>query len=772
MRTLLYFAFLPALWAQVDVLTANYDNNRTNANLGEFVLNQANVNPTQFGKLFSLAVDGQVYAQPLYMRGVNITGDTRNVLFVATMNNSVYAFDADATASTAPLWHSNFGQPVDPNDFSVVGSAYTDILNQIGILGTPVIDPSSKTLYVVHYTFTSTSTGNVYAYYLHALDITTGAEKFNGPVQIQATVAGTGWAGLDTTVDNQLAFAAGDHLQRPGLLLLNGTVYVAFGSHGDEGPWHGWLMGYDATTLQQTSVFNTTPNNAAGASLWQGGKGLAADGAGNIYVATGNGTLDDVQAWGQSVLRISTGSSGLNAVDFFTPAEWNDLNNNDTDMGASGPVLIPGTNLVYAIGKEGVLFLLDQANLGHQVAGNTQVLQSFEAGDPTLTLAQEENGFLVFNTAFWDNGGGQILYMWPYGQTLRSYKMANGVFDTTAYSTNPTAMSNLPFSGMTLSAYGSLSDTGILWITSLGPTSLPGPGTLHAFNAMDLSKELWNSDMSTNRDTLGSFAKFANPTVANGKVFAPTASQELVVYGLLPGVPGIASVVNAASYANGAVAPGELVTIFGTSIGPTSAALASATSGGVPTTLENIQVTFGGTPAPLLYASSGQIDAVVPFEVAGQASVQMAITGPNGQGFSTTLPVAAANPSIFSANASGTGQGAILNADLSKNSTSNPAARGSQVVLYATGAGVLKPTEADGVLAPSTNPPLISQPVTASIGGQTATVVYQGAAPGLVAGVSEINVQVPTGITPGSAVPVTITVGGVPSQNTVTIAVK
>jgi hypothetical protein len=466
MRNLLNFIVLPALssllWAQVDVLTANYDNNRTNANLGEFVLNKGNVNSTQFGKLFSLAVDGQVYAQPLYMRGVNVSGGAQNVLFVATMNNSVYAFDAAATASTAPVWMRNFGQPVNPNDFSLVGSPYTDLLAQIGILGTPVIDPASSTLYVVHYTFTSGTNGNVCAYYLHALDLGTGAEKFNGPVQIRATVTGSGWAGLETVVNNQLAFDAGQHLQRPGLLLLNGTVYIAFGSHGDIGPWHGWIIAYDASTLQQTSVFNTTANNAGGASIWQGGKGLAADSAGNIYVATGNGTQDGVQDWGESVLRITT-NGGLNVADYFTPSDWMTLNDNDTDMGASGPVLIPGTNLVYAIGKEGMLFLLDQANLGHEIATNSQVVQSFQAGNPTLTLTQQENSWLVFNTAFWDNGGGQILYMWPQGQTsLRSYKMVNGVFETTAYSTNPTAMSSLPFPGMTVSAYGSLTDTGIL----------------------------------------------------------------------------------------------------------------------------------------------------------------------------------------------------------------------------------------------------------------------------------------------------------------------
>jgi uncharacterized protein (TIGR03437 family) len=232
-----------------------------------------------------------------------------------------------------------------------------------------------------------------------------------------------------------------------------------------------------------------------------------------------------------------------------------------------------------------------------------------------------------------------------------------------------------------------------------------------------------------------------------------------------------------ASYANGAVAPGELVIIFGNSIGP------ALPGGGLPTsiipftkyatTLGDFQVSFGGTPAPLLYASTGQINAVVPFEVVGQSAVQVAIIGPNGQGFSTTSPIAAANPSIFSANASGTGQGAILNnADLSKNSASNPAARGSAVVLFATGTGVLKPAATNAVLPPAGNPLLIVQPVTVTIGGQSPKVLYQGAAPLPVAGVSQINVEVPAGVTPGSAIPVTISVGGGPSVNTVTMAVK
>jgi uncharacterized protein (TIGR03437 family) len=390
-----------------------------------------------------------------------------------------------------------------------------------------------------------------------------------------------------------------------------------------------------------------------------------------------------------------------------------------------------------------------------------------------MTLAQLENSFLVFNTALWDNVGGQIQYMWPFNQPLTSYRMKNGVFETMPFASNATVTNALPFSGFTVSAFGSLSSSGILWATSLDSRPLPAPGTLHAFDALNLT-ELWNSNQESARDILGSFSKFSNPTVANGKVFVPTASKELVVYGLLPGVPGVASVVNSASYSSGAVAAGELITIFGNTIGPSSAAVASVdpATNLLPFTLGGLQVTFGGKAAPLLYGSAGQINAVVPFEVASQASVDVAVTIAGGGSYSVTLPVTAASPAMFSANSSGSGQGAILNSDLSRNSTSNPAARGSQVVIYATGTGITKQASTDGILTSAVNPPLIDQTVTATIGGQSAQVMYQGAAPGLVAGVSQINVIVPANVTPGAAVPVTISVGGVASVNTVTIAVK
>jgi uncharacterized protein (TIGR03437 family) len=774
------FACSSILYAQVDVFTANYDNNRTNANLKEFVLNKANVNPTRFGKLYALAIDGEAYAQPLYVHSVKLPdGTARNVLYVATMHNSMYAFDADAASGTAPLWNVNFGTPVNPSDFDIPpdnsttpptpGTPYNDILNEIGILGTPVIDPDTSTLYAVHYTYSGSGSSRQYLYYLHALDLATGAEKFKGPVLVQATVPGTGWGGLDVIVNKQLAFAAKDHLQRPGLLLLYGTVYVAFGSHGDDAPWHGWLMAYDASTLQLTSVFNTSPD-AAASSLWQSGRGLAADSEANIYCTTGNGNWDGLKRWGQSVLRLTT-HGGLSVADYFTPAEWNPLNASDTDFGSTGPTLIPGTNQLYAIGKEGTLFLLDKTNLGKVAPLNSQVMQSFQAADPSLTLTQQEEAFLVFNTAFWANSGGQFVYLWPFQQPLRSYKMQNRLFETTANSTNAIAENASPKPGMAVSAYSSLSSSGMLWATSTSTSHLPGPGTLHAFDAMDVSVELWNSDMTGSRDTLGDFTKFANPTVANGKVFQASASGEIVVYGLLPGVSGIASVVDSASYAGGVVSPGELVTIFGNSIGPTASASTSFVAGKLPFTLGGVEVTFNGQQAPLLYGSTGQINAIAPFELAGQSTAQMAVTQ-DGQSFTTTVAVAATNPSIFAANATGTGQGGILNADLSPNSASNPASLGSVVAIFATGLGVTNPASVDGVLTSAVNPPLVAQPVKVTIGGQHAVVSYQGAAPGLVAGISQINVQIPSKVTPGPAVPITIAVGGVQSQNPVTVAVK
>lgn len=761
MRNLVAILLLACSYAAagpVDVLTANYDNERTNANPNEGILNTNNVNSTQFGKLFSFAVDGQVYAQPLYVHGVPVSGKgTLNVLYVATMHNTVYAFDADASTATAPLWQVNLGTSVDPASIvdPVIGT-FDDIQHEIGILSTPVIDRDGGTIYVVAETAANAKT----AFYLHALDLATGSEKLNGPVEIQGTVPGKGWGGSSDPHTGQLPFLPAEHIQRPGLLLANGSVYVAFGSHGDFVPWHGWLMAYKATDLQQqTAVFNTTPDDA-GAAIWQSGRGLAADTTGQIYLATGNGSYDGTKAWGETVLQLDP---TLGVTDWFTPSEYTQWTDEDADLGSNGPILIPGTNLVIAGGKSGLVALIDRTNMGHEMANDTQAPQTFQA--------VPSGKFAIYNAALWDRPDGPVFYIWGYQDVLRAFRLENGKFNTTAFATNSTAKTTYPFSGMTVSSNGFVPGSGILWMTSqIG--GFPSPGTLRAFDASDVSRELWNSDQQGGRDTLGNFTKFANPTVANARVYAPTDSHEVVVYGLLP-VPGITAVVNAASFSASTVAPGELITIFGIGIGPAvPQSLTLDGHGNVTTSLGGVTVQFDGAPAPLLYASSGQINAVVPFSLAGRTSTVLQVSAPGGKVYSVGLPVSTAAPAIFTIGAAGSGQGAILNSDYTVNSPAHPAPRGSAISIYSTGSGALKPPVADGILVPLTDPPTAAGQAIVSIGGQAAQVGYHGAAPGLVAGVVQINVQVPENVAPGPAVPVNLTVDGTAGLNTVTVAIQ
>ena len=744
-----------ALRGQVDVLTGNYDNNRTNANLSEGILNSNNVNPTQFGKLAAFAVDGQIYAQPLYVHALSMPGKgALNVLYVATMHNSVYAFDADGASGGAPLWQVNLGSPVDPASFNLVGAApYNDILNEVGILSTPVIDRTGNTIYVVE----ETMAGGSDAFFLHALDLATGAEKLSGPVQIQASVSGTGWGGSGDSVNGEVALLPAYHLQRPGLLLANGSIYAGFGSHGDYPPWHGWIVAYNASNLrQQTAVFNTTPS-AAGSAIWQGGRGLAADADGSVYCSTGNGNYDGIVSWGETVLRLTP---TLGVADFFTPTEYATWTDDDSDFGSDGPILVPGTNLLVAGGKSGVVALLDRTNLGHQ-ALDTDALQMFQAV-PT-------GKFAIFNTALWNRPDGPIVYTWGSGDPLREFQMQGGAFNPAALAANNAVVNALPFSGMTVSSNAFVPESGIFWATTVTNGVLPAAGTLHAFNAMNVSQEFWNSDMQGARDTLGSFTKFANPTVVNGKVYVPTASNQVTVYGLLP-VPGITGVTNSASFTSNAIAPGELITIFGNSIGPSVPLGAVLESDRVTTSLRGLTVSFDGALAPLLYAAAGQINAVVPFGVSGKSTASMRISEPGGAGFNVSLPVSTAAPAVFAIGASG--QGAILNGDFSVNSPANPAARGSWIAIYATGSGVLTPAVVDGAIVSSANLPSSVSPISVTIGGVPATVSYQGAAPGFVAGVMQIDAQVPAGVAPGAAVPVTISVGGTAGLNTVTLAVN
>ena len=507
--TLLVVLGSVSLQAQVNVLTANYSNDRTNANLNEPVLNTTNVNGAQFGKLFSLTVDGQIYAQPLYASGIVLPGGgVVNVVYTVTMHNSVYAFDADAGSL---IWQVNLGPSVPSSNY---GSAYgvQDIDPEVGILSTPVIDPSAQVIYMVANTLEDGS----YYYRLHALDLGTGMERMNGPALLQASVSGTGTG----SVEGAVPFDPAQHLQRPGLLLSAGTVYVAFASHGDQDPYHGWIMAFNAADLtQQVASFNTTPNGGRG-GIWQSGRGLAADTVGNIFAISGNGDFDGSGNFGESFLRL-TGTSNLSIADWFTPDNWQDLDEGDQDLGTAGPVLVPSTNFILGANKGGNLYVLDRTQMGGMQNGNPQAVQ----------VLQALNG-AIFNLALWRAPSGPILYVQGKSDGLKAYCMVSGAFATTPCSSNSSVAATAK-GGMTVSANSNAPGSAILWTTTLAAASVPpGSGVLHAFDATDLSKELWNSDLSGGPDALGSFAKFANPTIAAGKVYVPTFSSQLVVYGL------------------------------------------------------------------------------------------------------------------------------------------------------------------------------------------------------------------------------------------------
>lgn len=526
----------------MNVLTANYDLQRTNSNLQETILNQQNVNTSNFGKLGYFPVDGEIYAQPLYASGIQITGQgLHNVVYIATMHNSVYAIDADQPGSTTALWQVNLGPSVPSWVLN-----FTDILPEVGVLSTPVIDLTRQVMYVV----SDTLSGGSPVFQLHALSLADGSEMLNGPVAISAAVKGDGAGNSSGTV----TFDAGIELQRPGLALANGMVYLCFGSRGDMDSWHGWLMSYDASTLKQIAFVNMSPDGY-GASIWHSGLAPAVDSSGNLYVATGNGDYDGSVNFGESVLKFS--GTDLTLLDWYTPNTWAALNDNDSDLGSSGVILIPSTNQMVTAGKSGDMFLIKSDSMGHLGPKNTSTVQNIQANP---------NG--THDLALWNSPSGPIVYAQDSGGPVSAFQISNGRLNATAASEfrppNPTL-----FAGLAISGDPSDPTHAILWYTVANFNASQQPGTLHALDATDLTSELWNSDMVAT-DVLGRFAKFATPTVANGRVYVPTFSNELVIYGLLngaapveAGAPKVTSIASAASFLSGTVAPGELVTVFG-----------------------------------------------------------------------------------------------------------------------------------------------------------------------------------------------------------------
>ncbi|AXC13689.1 T1SS secreted agglutinin RTX [Acidisarcina polymorpha] len=535
--TCLIAVLASGLWAsaQVNVLTAHNDTARTGQNLNESILTPQNVNPNQFGKLFTqqTTYNGGIFAQPLYASRVAIPGKgTHNVVYVATKADYVYAFDADDNSgiNANPLWRVSLLTNTTP-------AGTYKLAVQSGVYGTPYINRNTNTMYLV----SSEVQGSNTVFRLHALDITSGAEKFGGPQSIKGSVPGTGVA----SVGGVLTFDENYQFQRAGLLLLNGVLYVPFGSLNDEGAWHGWIFSYNATTLKLIDIFCTAPNGT-GDGVWMGGAGLAAEvndpskPYGRMFIVTGNGSFSASRpftrsmSYGMSVLNLDLTGGVMTVQDEFTPYDWSLRDSQDADLGSGGVVLLPpqargsgGTlNPLVQIGKPGRIYILDRNNLGGFNAAGDRVVQAVQTPE---SGAQNWGEGVWGDSAYWN----QHIYFAGTSpgtsNTLKAYSFINGVL-----STNPTSQSNEKFgyAGPTPVVSANGTENGIVWVWDTTAANTSGKGVLLAYNADNVSDLLYSSNMNAERDNPGSPDRFSVPTVANGKVYVGTTNQ-LVVFGLL-----------------------------------------------------------------------------------------------------------------------------------------------------------------------------------------------------------------------------------------------
>lgn len=516
--------------SQVNVLTYHNDNGRTGANLNETLLTPSNVAPATFGKLFTYPVDGYVYAQPLCVSGLTIPGQgTHNAVFVATEHNTVYCFDADSNTGTngGILWQTNLG-PAAP--CPVNGFRFEAITNEVGITGTPVIDPVSQTLYVDAFT----SENGSYYHRIHALDITTGAEKPFSPVVVNVSISANGTGSTNGT----LTFQAIQQLQRCALTLAGGVVYVAYAGYTDTtltDPFHGWVIGFDAATLQvlPNRVFNSTPNGTTGqfgaiageGGIWMGGGGIAVDSNTNLYFATGDGNFNASSGgteYGSSVIKLST-ANGLSVADYFTSYNQNYYRINDLDVGSGGVMLLPDQSgpyphLMIAAGKPQYAYFMNRDQL-------TTDNQHFNSTSDHIVQTMSLGGGCFSTPAYFNNW----IYYIGNRDAIRAYIVSNatlipdkpGTFGARAF----------PFPGATPSISANGTNNGIAWAIQ---NTNSGPAILVAYNATNLSSEIYSSTQSGTRDQLTNPVKFTVPTIANGKVYVGSQFA-LTVFGLLGG---------------------------------------------------------------------------------------------------------------------------------------------------------------------------------------------------------------------------------------------
>ncbi|MDB5022391.1 MAG: hypothetical protein JWP78_146 [Mucilaginibacter sp.] len=512
----------------ISVLTQHNNNTRAGLNNQEKKLTTSNVNSTSFGKLFSLTVDDQVYAQPLLVGNLPINSGNHNVVYIATVNNTLYAYDGD---SGKLYWKKNYTAtglrpPRNTDMTGACGGQYQDFSGNMGIVGTPVIDSAAQTIYFVA---RNTSNGAGYLQYLHAVNILDGSERTGSPVKITAAYNGTG----DGNVNGVITFDPQKQNQRQGLTLVNGMVYVTFSSHCDWGPYHGWILGYNASSLQQQIVYNDTPNGYDG-GIWTSGTGMAADAQGNLYVVVGNGTVGGgndptvLTNRGESAMKLSVSGSTLKVLSYFTPFNFQFLENNDLDYGGMGAFLIPNSNYYFTGCKDGNLYLLNKDNMGGFTVASNNIQQ---------TIFLNGNANMHCQPAYYKGSTNEFVYIWSENDQLRAlpFNRSSNLIDAGSQAiatiTGPRGQSGAVLS---VSSNGTTAGTGILWASyaaSGDAEHTVSPGILRAFDANDITKELWDNNQNS-ADNAGTYAKFSSPTIANGHVYLPTFSNQVAVYGI------------------------------------------------------------------------------------------------------------------------------------------------------------------------------------------------------------------------------------------------
>jgi PA14 domain/Secretion system C-terminal sorting domain len=538
-QLLLFVLFATTSYAQpkISVVTQHNDHYRSGWNKQEFDLNPTSVSSPLFGLTGSMAVDDQVYAQPLVVKNLHIGSYTGTVLFVATVNNSIYAFNADDVTEAIPLWQVNLNPPAqrspdifdlkDPQQGAPCGGQYRDFSGKLGTVGTPVIDTIANTLYVA--TKTIDASGNFNAY-LNAINILTGAHRPGSPKLMQAEIDGQG----EGSVNGKLNYLAKYQNQRPALLLLNSTVYIASASHCDWGPYHGWILAYDAVSLNLKYTYNATPNGWAG-GIWMAGEGISVGDDGNLYVVTGNGTTSSdnnnfIDGRSESLIKLSP---QLKLLDWFTPANYQYLDDVDLDYGSDGALIIPNTPLTISGSKEGISYVVDYNKMGKFDANNTLVKDTLEF-NPNRQGYVHVHGSPIY--AGLDNG--EFVYAWAETFKIRQFPFnrSTSTFSKSFLEGKRNLDNGMPGAMLSISSAGNASSSAIVWAcfpSSGNANNQVRPGTLAAYYGADVSKgEIWNS-AAVKKNDIGDFAKFNTPTVANGKVYVPTFSNAVKVYGLL-----------------------------------------------------------------------------------------------------------------------------------------------------------------------------------------------------------------------------------------------